>query len=506
METFDVTPYRIVYENNPMAFAIVKLLLNELGHPSEAYVAYANPALEELLLRPKGSLEGASLAGLFLNPNIDWIDECISELDKKKPFRYTSYDKNVCKHISSVFYRVSQNHVALYIQDVTKIVEAERHETEEKKRKTDLLNSMGHDLRTPLNAIIGFTELALQSDSYDEEREHLTKIQTSAEYMQSVLNDCLDMNRIGNGKMKLFLEPASYEELMYGIRTLLLMRAEKKKVSLIFSQSAVNQRRIRIDVLHMQQVLMTLVDNAIKFTPEGGTIECITEALIPVDGYLPVNFIVRDNGIGMSQEFVDKQLFHEFEQENPDEGENQGTGLGLFIAQHLIRLMDGTITCKSEKGIGTEFQISMLCPIVSDIPEVLQIDEDDAVLRGKRVLICEDHKINAMLVGKMLEKKEVLSEWARNGKIGCEMFEEHETGYYDAIIMDLRMPVQNGVDAACHIRNLDREDSRKIPIIAMTASAFSEDLESCHKAGMNEYLAKPIEPEQMYMLLSKVFH
>ena len=248
------------------------------------------------------------------------------------------------------------------------------------------------------------------------------------------------------------------------------------------------------------------MDNAIKFTPEGGTIECITEALIPVDGYLPVNFIVRDNGIGMSQEFVDKQLFHEFEQENPDEGDNQGTGLGLFIAQHLIRLMDGTITCKSEKGIGTEFQISMLCPIVSDIPEVLQIDEDDAVLRGKRVLICEDHKINAMLVGKMLEKKEVLSEWARNGKIGCEMFEEHETGYYDAIIMDLRMPVQNGVDAACHIRNLDREDSRKIPIIAMTASAFSEDLESCHKAGMNEYLAKPIEPEQMYMLLSKVFH
>lgn len=488
-----------------MAFAVVKLLLNELGHPAEARFAYVNPALEELLQRPKGSLEGVSLAGIFLNPNIDWIDECLAELEKNKPFRLTRYDKNVCKHISSVFFRISQDHVALYIQDVTKIEEARRHETEDNKQKADLLNSMGHDLRTPLNAIIGFTELALRSDSYDETREHLTRIQTSAAYMQNILNDCLDMNRIGNGKMKLFLEPVSYEELMYGIRTLLLMRAEKKKVSLIFSQSAVNQRRIMIDVLHLQQVLMTLVDNAIKFTPEGGTIECITEALIPVDGYLPVNFIVRDNGIGMSQEFVSKHLFHEFEQENPGEGENQGTGLGLFIAQHLIRLMDGTITCKSRKGVGTEFQISMLCRIVSDMPQVPHMNEDDEILRGKRVLICEDHKINAMLVEKMLEKKEVLSEWAKNGKIGCEMFEAHEPGYYDAIIMDLRMPVQNGADAACYIRSLKRADSSNIPIIAMTASAFPEDLASCRKAGMNEYLAKPIEPEQIYMLLSKVF-
>ena len=170
METFDVTPYRVVYEDNPMAFAIVKLLLNELGRPAEARFAYANPALEDMLQRPKGSLEGASLAGLFLNPNIDWIDECIAELDKQKPFRLTVYDKNVRKHISSVFYRVSQDHIALYIQDVTKIVEAERNESEEKKLKADLLNSMGHDLRTPLNAIIGFTELALRSDCKTDNR------------------------------------------------------------------------------------------------------------------------------------------------------------------------------------------------------------------------------------------------------------------------------------------------------------------------------------------------
>lgn len=502
-ETFDIRPYQTVYKENPMAFAAIRVLFDALGNPAGAEVLYANPALERLIGCEHGKLTGKSLHRLFFDGYSDWFFDCMTTLKQGKPYKHVLYDEQIGKHLSAVFYKIADSCIGICIQDVTKIVEAGKQEEEGQKLKQDVLNAMGHELRTPFDAIVGFTALAAKSTSLDEMRGHIAKVQTAVDEMQTILRHCLDMSRIGNGEMKLYLEPASYEDLMCGIRPHLVMKAAKKKQTIRFQQSAVNQRRVFLDVLHMQQVLMNLISNAIAFSPEGSTIECITEALIPVDGYLPVQFIVRDHGIGMSPEFVKNRLFHEFAQERPGVDGERGTGLGLYITNHIVKLMNGTISCNSTPGAGSEFTVSLLCKVAEEHIAPREREESD-VLTGKRILICEDHQINAMLVENMLDQKHILHEWARDGKEGVQMYQAHEEGYYDAVIMDLRMPVKNGAEAAEEIRASERADSY-LPIIAMTASAFPEDLKLCSRAGMKEYLAKPIEPEQLYAILNRVF-
>lgn len=503
LETFDITPYRIVYKDNPVAFAVIRVQFDAFGNTKTAKVLYANPALERLADCEEGKINGRDLQSLFCDPYSDWLFECMNTIKQGKPYKHVFYDERLKKHLSALFYRIQYGCIGICIQDVSKIIEAEKHEEEAQKRKQDVLNAMGHELRTPFDAIIGFTALAAKSTSFEEMKEHLKMVQSSVEEMRTILRHCLDMNSIGNGQMKLYLEPAAYEDLMCGIRPHLLQKAAKKNQTILFQQSAVNQMSIFIDVLHMQQVLMNLISNAIRFSPEGSTIECITEALIPVDGYLPVHFIVRDHGIGMSPEFVNNKLFHEFEQESLGIDGERGTGLGLYITNHIVELMNGTITCKSTPGAGSEFTVSLLCRIAQEHIDTQEQKEADS-FAGKRILICEDHQINAMLVENMLDQKQICHEWAKDGEEGISMYGNHDTGYYDAVIMDLRMPRKNGAEAAREIRASGRPDS-VIPIIAMTASAFPEDLKLCSEAGMNEYLAKPIEPEQLYAILSRVF-
>lgn len=370
----------------------------------------------------------------------------------------------------------------------------------------DILTSMGHDLRTPLNAIVGFSQLGLSSENLEEALDYMKKISVSAQHMQEVLSGCTDFHTITAGKMRLFMKPCNYEELMSGIRGELQTKAEEKKQKLIFTEYATNRRKVLFDVRHLRQILTSMVENAIKYTPEGGIIECVTEALIPMNGCLPIHFLIKDNGIGMSQEFIEHHLFQPFEREDTEDDElESGSGLSLYIAKHLVDLMNGTIQCESVKGEGTIFHISFLAKIVDDsIQPVETFQENDKILAGKRILICEDHEINALLAERMLAKKKMLYEWAPNGKKGYEMYRDHEAGYYDAIIMDIHMPVLNGIETTQMIRMEGKEDSFSIPIIAMTANTDTENIEACMAAGMTEYLPKPIDTRQVYILLTKI--
>ncbi len=365
---------------------------------------------------------------------------------------------------------------------------------------------MGHDLRTPLNAIVGFSQLGLSSGNLVEALDYIQKIAVSAQHMQEVLNDCTDFHNISAGKMRLFMKPCNYEELMSGIRNDLQVKAEAKNQELIFSEYATNKRRVLFDIQHLRQILTSMVENAIKYTPEGGTIECVTEALIPMNGFLPIHFIIKDNGIGMSPEFVEQHLFQAFEREDTEADELEcGSGLSLYIVKHLVDLMNGTIQCESVQGEGTIFHISFLAKIVEDnVCSAEKFQEDDKILQGKRILICEDHEINAILTERMLDKKKMLYEWAPNGKKGYEMYRAQEAGYYDAIIMDIHMPVLNGIETTQMIRVEGKEDSLSIPILAMTANTDTESIEACMAAGMTEFLAKPIDTRQVYVLLTKI--
>lgn len=370
----------------------------------------------------------------------------------------------------------------------------------------DIHTSIGDDLRTPLNTIADYSQLGLSSEDLEEALGYMKRISVLAQQVQETMNNCTNFHDIGAGKMRLFMKTCDCEELMGETRNTLQSKAELKNQKLIFTEYAADKRKVFFDVQHLRQILVSMVENAIKYTPEGGMIECVTEALIPMNGFLPIHFLIKDNGIGMSQEFVEHHLFQAFEQENTEVDEQEGgSGLSLYIAKHLVDLMNGTIQCESIKGEGTIFHVSFLAKIVEDDAQSAEASmADDKVLAGKRILICDDHEINAILVERMFDKKKMLYEWAPNGKKGYEMYRDHEAGYYDAIIMDNHMPVLNGIETMQMIRVEGKEDSLSIPIVAMIANTDTENIEVCMAAGMTAHLTKPIDTRQVDALLSRL--
>lgn len=376
--------------------------------------------------------------------------------------------------------------------------------SEASRAKSEFLERMSHELRTPLNVIIGAINLAQDlQDVSEENRSYMKQANESAQYLLEIINDILDASYIQRHQFILQKDWISSETIF--LPTVSMMEVEFKKRGIDFQyieQEALDKSiQFYIDGIRCKQVLTNLLSNALKFTPPGGSVKILRQHLYREDNIILERCVISDTGCGISKEFQ-KKMFQPFTQENVvHTGSVEGTGLGLQIVNQIITAMNGTIDVESEPGRGTIFTVEV--PLEYRIvPQIAKVAlEDGDILQGKRALVVEDHQLNATIARKLLEKKGMLVDTASDGREGIETFENHEIGYYDAILMDIRMPNMNGLDAAKKIRSLDRQDAVKIPIIAVTANAYAEDKVRSLASGMNAHLTKPINPQILYETL-----
>ena len=370
--------------------------------------------------------------------------------------------------------------------------------------KSVFLSHMSHDIRTPLNAIIGVTALALEETHNPESVEdYLNKANSASKLLLGLVNDILDMSKIENKAIELHPSRYEYSEFIGNINTIISPLCQQKNIEFIFT-TGIHTVPIIVDKVRFNQIFLNFLSNAVKFTPEGGVVEFNIRDLKMTNNIISCAYTIIDNGIGMSKDFQEN-LFEPFSQEYCAKSNiTQGTGLGMSIAKNLVELMGGTLSVKSELGKGTEICINLDLEIASSADERVnshKYEDDLAVLQGEKILLVEDHPINAEIAKKLLNKKGVIIICAENGQIALDRFIGYEEGYFDAILMDIRMPIMDGLEATKAIRALERNDAKKIPIIAMTANAFDEDRQATLEAGMVAHIAKPINPQELWSVL-----
>jgi len=371
--------------------------------------------------------------------------------------------------------------------------------------KTAFLNNMSHDIRTPLNAILGFSDLmAKEKNNPEVVGDYLKKIKTSGEYLLSIVNNVLDMAKIESGKVAVNSSFVDLEVEIANIKSYIGMMVESSNHKFNMDVK-IFHRYVLIDFAKHQQILVNLISNAVKYTPEGGE---ITFKFIQIPyakaGYGTYRMIISDTGIGMTPEFLE-HLFDSFSRERDTTNSKIiGTGLGMSIVKKLVDLMDGTIEVQSEKGKGSTFIITWNLELVNDPEQYKQtlLDQEDRAVdfNGKRILLTEDNELNAEIATEILEDAGFVVEQAENGVVCIEKLTAATKGYYDLILMDIQMPLLNGYDATRRIREMGLQ----LPIIAMTANAFEEDKKNALAAGMNGHLSKPIDIPKLMDMLSKV--
>ncbi len=371
--------------------------------------------------------------------------------------------------------------------------------------KSEFLANMSHDIRTPMNAIIGLTSIAKDECRDENILSYLEKIEGSGKFLLSLINDILDVAKIESGSLDLKPRLMGLEELDDAINTNIRPLMESRNIHFRYEKEA-KISGIYVDVVRFDQIFFNILSNAAKYTPEGGEVVFWIKCLRKEDDVEWVRFIVKDTGIGMSEEFV-AHAFEPFVQETRRERalQWQGTGLGLTIVKKLVDLMEGHIYLHSVLGKGTSVVIDLPLKLAEfhgeshSSSKMSRIDE----LRGRQVLLVEDNEINTFVARRILETHGIEVDHAQNGQEAVAMVEASEWGYYDLILMDIRMPVMDGVEATEHIRNMEREDMKRVPIIAMTANAYDEDMQKSLHAGMNAHLSKPIEPSVLLDTLLK---
>jgi len=367
--------------------------------------------------------------------------------------------------------------------------------------KSSFLSSMSHDLRTPLNGILGFTGIALNESDLSTKQKYLERIKASGDLLLDLVNDTLDLSRIESGKMQLNPESIKGRELLASVIAAISPAAEQKGVKLVLDMDQVPDRPVYIDRLKHEKIALNLISNAVKFTPPGGSVRVtLRDVSIPGGGHR-CRFAVEDNGIGMSEEFQ-KRLFEPFAQEKRPESANvTGTGLGLSIVKRIVDLLGGTIQAESAIGKGTRFTVELPIQEAMEKAALRNEQHTEISLRNRTVLLCEDNTMNIEIAQIILKEQGIAVECALNGKEGLLRFAESPEGYYDAVLMDIRMPEMDGYEAARAIRALSRADARTVPIIAMTADAFEESIRAADEAGMDSYITKPIEPRRLLSAL-----
>ena len=377
------------------------------------------------------------------------------------------------------------------------------------KAKSTFLSNMSHDIRTPMNAIIGFTTLALSSITEQEKvKDYLGKILSSSNHLLSLINDILDMSRIESGKVVLEEQETNLAVLADELEHLLSEQAKAQGLELKVDYSKLRDRDVFCDKTRLNQVLLNLLTNAVKFTPAGGHVSFTLtqlEQLSPGKGVYEIR--VKDDGIGMTAEFT-KRVFEPFERERTSTvSKIQGTGLGMAIAKNIIDMMGGTIDLHTKKGEGTEFVLRLELvlqaqpkPVEAKQQELLPESSSES-FAGKRLLLVEDNELNREIACMILCKYGFELETAENGQEAVEMVAAAAPGYYDLVLMDIQMPIMDGHEATRRIRALENPELAKVPIVAMTANAFDEDRRAAKDCGMNGFISKPINMQEVIQAL-----
>ena len=380
------------------------------------------------------------------------------------------------------------------------VVAAEALQSAERasKAKTDFLSNMSHDIRTPMNAIIGITTL-MKNELHQPEKlaEHLGKLETSGQLLLGIINNILDMSRIESGKTTLNVEKMNLPQQVSQLDSIIRQQAGQRRQTFTVN-THLQHENVLADPNRLNQVLMNILSNAVKYTPKGGHIRLEVEELPRNEHFARYRFVVQDDGIGMSEEFQ-KTLFEPFTREEKS-GTNkvQGTGLGMAITKSIVDLMGGTIHVESTTGKGTRFEVVLEFPIDAEADtvqeaQVLPEEETASPLSGMKFLCAEDNAINAEILELLLESKGAHCKIYPNGQEIVDAFASVKPGEYDMILMDVQMPVMDGLEATRRIRNGENPLGRIIPILAMTANAFLEDMQKSKEAGMDVHLSKPVD-------------
>ena len=409
--------------------------------------------------------------------------------------------------------------LALYIkrQKERNLIFEAQAETEKQKVKNEAMekstaeknlffSNISHDMRTPLNAITGFVRLAKKDGISEEERNnYLDKAETSSAILLDLINDTLTISKINSGKYEIVYEPRTTSSVFDAISDSIKEVADKKHIQFIINTEKAPLRTLMIDRLAMEKIFLNLLSNAIKFTPEGGHVWLTVNEENKINGVIYYEITIKDDGIGISKDFLPR-IFDPFTQEKRKGYEGTGTGLGLSIVKRMVESMDGSISVQSVINEGTTFTLNLHFEEASVKP-ITSIETRQAQgfdFKGIKILLFEDNPLNQEIAKALLEDKKMIVTVVSNGRDGLELYKNYASNSFDLILMDVQMPYMDGIEATKAIRSLNRDDAKRIPIIAMTANAFESDIDECTKSGMNGHITKPINPDRLYEVMADV--
>ena len=394
---------------------------------------------------------------------------------------------------------------------LSKALELEKESTRKAKVagevKNAFLANMSHDIRTPMNAIIGFSDLLGKNlDNEEKVREYLGKIKSSGNILMTIIDQVLEVARIESGTSILKTEAANLSELFYSVNTVLESDIQMKGIHCSIDTN-VQHKYAFCDKTKLQEIYLNIMSNAIKYTPDGHAIHVTINETNFDDKKARYVFVCEDTGIGMASEYL-PHIFDEFSREHTaTENKVSGTGLGLSIVKSFVELMNGRIHVESKPGKGTKFTVEIPLELASEgdickkeLPEQTFMTDKNI---GKRILLAEDNELNAEIAMELLKEKGFLIDWVKDGQECFDKLEEADEGYYDLILMDIQMPILNGYDTTAKIRQMESPKKASTPIVAMTANSFDEDIEMTQKAGMNGFIAKPLDAEKMFTILKQ---